>query len=137
MNVDEYEIVATFFLHENEIFNIIRGFGELVEELEIVYKVLRYLPSRFNLEVSTIEEMIDFQKLSMDALHGILTAYEMRIEKEKSDSMELAFKAAKETTNHKSHEVSNYESNEEEAQFVREMKNMDGKIQRKASIQML
>ena len=63
------------------IFNTIRGLGEKVEEPIIVQNVLRSLPLIFNLKVSAIEEMKDLDKLTMDALHGILTAYKMRIEK--------------------------------------------------------
>ena len=63
------------------IFNTIRGLGEKVEELIIVQKVLRSLPLIFNLKVSTIEEMKDLDRLTMDELHGILIGYEMRTEK--------------------------------------------------------
>ena len=66
----------------DEIFKTIRGLGEKVEELIIVQNVLRSLPLIFNLKVSAIEEMKDLDKLTMDALHGILTTYKMRIEKE-------------------------------------------------------
>jgi hypothetical protein len=34
----------------------------------------------FDPKISTLEERIDLDTLSMDELHGILTAYEMRIE---------------------------------------------------------
>jgi hypothetical protein len=40
----------------------------------------------------TIEEMKDLDKLTMDELHGILTAYEMRIEKEKPSKKEAISK---------------------------------------------
>jgi hypothetical protein len=33
---------------------------------------------RFDQKISTIEERMDLDTLSMDELHGILTAYEMR-----------------------------------------------------------
>jgi len=37
----------------------------------------------------------------MDELHGILRAYEMRNEKQKSSKRETTFKASKEARNHK------------------------------------
>jgi hypothetical protein len=75
------ENVAAYFLRVDEIVNTIRGLGEKVEEPMIVQKVLRSLPLRFDSKVSVIEEMKDLEKLTMDELHGILIAYEMRIEK--------------------------------------------------------
>jgi hypothetical protein len=76
------ENVATYFLRVDEILNTIRGLGEKVEEPMTVQKVLMSLPLRFDAKVSTIEEMKDLEKLMMDEIHGILTAYEMRTKKE-------------------------------------------------------
>jgi hypothetical protein len=59
----------------DDIVNTIRGLGEDIEETIIVQKVLRSLPSRFNPKISTIEELMDLNKMKMDELHGILTAY--------------------------------------------------------------
>ena len=81
------------------IFNTIRGLGEKVEELIIVQKVLRSLPLIFNLKVSAIEEMKDLDRLTMDELHGILTAYEMRVEKENPSKKETTFKVSNRTKN--------------------------------------
>jgi hypothetical protein len=77
------ENVAAYLLCVDEIVNTIRGLGETVAEPMIVKKVLRSLPLIFDAKVSAIEEMKDLDQLTMDELHGILTAYEMRIEKEK------------------------------------------------------
>jgi hypothetical protein len=49
----------------------------------IVQTVLRSLLIIFDVKVSTINEIKDIDKLTMDELHGILTTYEMRTEKEK------------------------------------------------------
>jgi len=58
----------------------------------------------FNPKVSTIEEMKDIENLKMDKLHGILTAYEMKIGKTKSEQKEVAFKALKQTKGHNDHD---------------------------------
>ena len=76
------ENVASYILYVDEIVNTIKGLGEKVEELIIVQKVLRSLPLIFNLKVSTIEEMKDLDRLTMDELHGILTICEIRTKKE-------------------------------------------------------
>jgi hypothetical protein len=62
--------------------NAIIGLGEEIEESVIVQKVLRSLPMRFNPKISALEERSDLNSISMDELHGIFTAYEMRTEQE-------------------------------------------------------
>jgi len=58
--------------------------------------VLRSLPLRFDAKVFTIEEMKDLEKLTMDDLHGVLNANEMR-KKKKPTQMEATFKVSKKT----------------------------------------
>ena len=60
----------------------------------------------------------------MDQLHGILMAYEMRIEKEKPSIKETTFKASKETKtkDHKLSESSIDELDEEEDFLIRKRK---------------
>jgi hypothetical protein len=40
---------------------------------------------RFDPKISALEEREDLKSISMDKLHGILTAYEMRTEPENPD----------------------------------------------------
>jgi hypothetical protein len=61
----------------DEIVNIIRGLGEIIDEKFIVQIVLRSLPMRFNPKISTLEDRKELDKLTMDELHEILTSYEM------------------------------------------------------------
>jgi hypothetical protein len=74
----EDEDIAGYFLRVDEKVNAIIGLGEEIEESIIFQKVLRSLPMRFNPKISTLEERSDLNSISMDELHGILTAYEMR-----------------------------------------------------------
>jgi hypothetical protein len=64
---------------------------------------------------------------------GILTAYEMRTEKEKSSKKEEFFKASNTMKNkeHKSSDCSSYQSDTEEAHFVRKIKKGFGKYKGK------
>jgi hypothetical protein len=50
---------------------------------------------RFDSKISSLEERIDLDSLSMDELHGIFTAYEMRIEQDNPVTKEATFKASK------------------------------------------
>jgi hypothetical protein len=91
----EDENIAAYFLRVDETMNAIIGLGEEIEEFVIVQKVLRSLPMRFNPKISTLEAISDLNSISMDELHGIFTAYEMRTEQENLDVKEVAFKASK------------------------------------------
>jgi hypothetical protein len=75
--------------------NAIIGLGEEIEESLIVQKILRSLPMRFNPKISSLEERSDLDSISMDELHGIFTAYEMRTEQENPYVKEATFKASK------------------------------------------
>jgi hypothetical protein len=50
---------------------------------------------RFNPKISTLEERSYLNSISMDELHGIFTAYEMRTEQENLNVKEASFKASK------------------------------------------
>jgi hypothetical protein len=71
------------------------GLGEEIKESVIFQKVLRSLPMRFDPKISTLEEREDLNSISMDELHGIFTAYEMRTKQENPDIKETAFKNPK------------------------------------------
>ena len=47
-------------------------------EKEVVENILRTLPIRYNPKVSIVEDRDDIELLTMDELHGVFTAYEMR-----------------------------------------------------------
>ena len=68
---------------------------ETIDEPSLVQKMLRSLPDRFNPKVSAIEELNDLKTLKFDQLLRTLTAYEMRIFKDKHTSREASFKADK------------------------------------------
>jgi hypothetical protein len=125
----EDENIATYFLRVDETVNAIRGLGEEVDESIIVQKVLRSLPMRFDPKVSTLEERTYLDSISMDELHGIFTAYEMRTEQENPGIKEATFKASKKSKKKgkkKEKEDSNNsdisEDDEEVANFVRRLK---------------
>ena len=66
--------------------NAMKSLGEKIEESFLVQKILRYLIDKFNPKVSAIEELNDLKYLSIDQILGTLTAYEMRIKKDKSST---------------------------------------------------
>jgi hypothetical protein len=74
----EDENIAAYFLRVDETVNAILGLREEIKESLIVQKVLRSLPMRFDPKISTLEERAYLNSISMDELHGIFIAYEMR-----------------------------------------------------------
>ena len=99
-----------------------------MKELVIIQKVLRSLPMRFDPNISALEERSDLSTLSMDELHGIFIAYEMRTKQEKPYKKEETFKESKKTKKYNQNSKSNCnyndDSNEDEemANFVRKLK---------------
>jgi hypothetical protein len=79
--------------------NGIKGLGDEMKEHFVVQKVLRSLPMRFDSNISSLEERVDLDTLTMDKLHGIIIAYEMMIEKYYPVMKEAVFKAYKDTKN--------------------------------------
>jgi hypothetical protein len=113
INMKEDEIVGKCFLRVEELVNAMKELGEKIEEPSLVQKILRSLPDRFNLKVSAIEELNDLKSLAFDQLLGMLTAYELRIVKDKPTSIEASFKADKNE---------DFEPDEIESKFLRRLK---------------
>jgi hypothetical protein len=122
LKMNEDETIRKYFLRVEELVNAMKGLGEKIEEPFLVQKILRSLLDKFNSKVSAIQELSDLKTLSIDQLLGTLTAYEMRINKDKSSTREASFKADKNTDS---------ELDDIEAKFVRRLKKGSGKYQGK------
>ena len=61
----EYDNIDSFFTHVIGMVTQIRSHGETLEERRIVEKLLRSLPSRFDVIVTTIEETKDLSKFKI------------------------------------------------------------------------
>jgi hypothetical protein len=139
LKMKEDKNIASYFLRVDETVNAIIGLGEEIKESVIVQKVLRSLPMRFDPKISTLEERSDLNSISMDELHGIFTAYEMRIEQENPDVKEATFKASKRSKKKGKQQEKEHSNNsdvseddEEVANFVRRLnKGTDGRYRGK------
>ena len=89
----EEENIGEYLLRVHEVVNAIRGLGGKLKEREVVSKVLRPFPMKYDSKVSTLEEQDDLDLVTVDELHGILTAYQMRMGLNESSRKEEAFKA--------------------------------------------
>jgi hypothetical protein len=122
LKMNEDEIVSKYFLRVEELVNAMKSLGEKIEESILFQKILRSLLDKFNPKVSAIEELNDLKTLFIDQLLRTLTAYEMRINKDKSITREASFKADKNTDS---------DLDDIEAKFVRRLKKGSGKYQGK------
>ena len=78
VKMKEEENIAEYLLRVDEIVNSIRGIGGKIKEKDIVNKLLRTLPMKYDSNVCSLEEQDDLKLMTVDELHGIFTAYEMR-----------------------------------------------------------
>jgi hypothetical protein len=74
--------------------NVIKCLSEEMKEPIIIQSVLRSLPMRFDPKISFLEERENLDMISMDELHEIFIADEMRTLHENPSSKE-AFKESK------------------------------------------
>ena len=72
-----------------------------MEENDVILKILRSLPMRFDAKVSALEERLIVKYFDSNELQGIPTAYEMRTKQDKPKRRESAFKAKNETVKKK------------------------------------
>lgn len=94
----EDENIAAYFQRVDEVTNPLKWLGDPIDKKVIVWNVLKTLPAIFNPKDFALEDRSYFSNLSMDEIHGILTAYEMRIEEEVgSSNIETTFIASKKT----------------------------------------
>ena len=80
----EKENIAEYLQRMDEIVNSIRALGDYLEYKIIVQNVLISLRMRCYANISTLEDRENLDELTMDELHAILIAYEMRIRKQRA-----------------------------------------------------
>eukprot|EP00253_Pinus_taeda_P018693 PITA_18693 len=92
LRMKESDNIDSFFTQAIGLVTQIRSHGETLEERRIVEKLLRVLPSKFDVIVTTIEETKDLSNFSVDELHASLITHEQRLSRNENSSLEQAFK---------------------------------------------
>ena len=90
--IKESNKIDSFFTFLVGLITQMRSHGETIEERRIVEKVLRSLPSRFDVIVTTIEDTKDLSKFNFDELHASLMTHEQRLDRIANSSSVHAFK---------------------------------------------
>lgn len=70
------ESITDYFTRTMVIANKMRSYGENMEDIKIVEKILRSLTEKWNYVVCSIEESKDTSNLSVDALQSSLLVHE-------------------------------------------------------------
>ena len=124
------ESMATFFLRVDEIINSMRNIGDKIKYATVVENILRSLTLKFDSKVLATEEMQDLKSITLDQLHGILTAFEMR-KRGPSDMREETLKATYKGKYKEASKDTSYISDEEEEKFVRKLQVGTGRFRGK------
>eukprot|EP00253_Pinus_taeda_P025918 PITA_25918 len=92
LSMKESNTIDSFFTQVIGLITQIRYHGEILEERRIVEKILRCLPSRFEVVVVAIKETKDLSQFTVDELSASLMSHEHRLSRGTDSSFEQAFK---------------------------------------------
>ncbi|CAM8947911.1 unnamed protein product [Rhodiola kirilowii] len=93
MKMKESETITEYSTRVLELSNEASALGKPIDEERLASKVLRSLPPRFAMKVTTIEEMHDITKLKLDELMGSLRTYEINHDFQTGEEKGIALKA--------------------------------------------
>lgn len=78
--MSEDEFIADFNVHVQDIAIESFALGEKISDTKLVWKVLRSLPPRFSMKVTTIKEVNDITSMKLDELFGTLRTFELNLD---------------------------------------------------------
>lgn len=90
MNMHEENTISEFNLHIRDIANESLSLGVPMSDDQLVQKILRSLPERFNMKVTTIQEAHELSQMKIVELIGSLFTYEMSLPKVERKNKGLA-----------------------------------------------
>jgi hypothetical protein len=90
LSMRDSDTVDSFYTHVISLINQIKSHGETIEDKKVVEKVLRSLPSKFDIPVVTLEESKDLSQFNLVELQASLINHEHRLNRSNM-SLENAF----------------------------------------------
>jgi len=74
------ETIQNYYMNVLDIANLFDSLGEKFSDEKLVRKILRSLPKRFDMKVTTIEEAQDISSMKLDELIGSLQNFELVVD---------------------------------------------------------
>jgi hypothetical protein len=108
----EGETFGEFYSKMSDLRNSMMSLGKPVSDVKLIRKILKSLPERFRINVTTIEESKDLEEIKVEELVGSLQTYELSLPPIKKLKT-IALKASK-----KKVEASSEDDSEEEEKVV-------------------
>jgi len=108
----EEETFGEFYSKMSDLRNSMASLGKPISDVKLIQKILRFLPERFMIKVTTIEESKDLEEMKIGELVGSLQTYELSLPPAKKLKT-IALKASK-----KKVEASSEDDSEEEEKVV-------------------
>jgi len=75
----EDETVGEFYSQLSDLRNLMVSLRKTISDVKLIRKILKYLPKRFKIEVTTIEESKDLEEMKIEELVGSLQTYELSL----------------------------------------------------------
>jgi hypothetical protein len=75
----EEETFGEFYSKINDLRNSMVSLGKPISDVKLIRKILRSLPERFRIKVTTIEESKDLEEMKIEELVGSLQTYELSL----------------------------------------------------------
>ena len=102
LKMKEDETIQDYYMNVLDITNTFDSLGEKLSDEKLVRKILRSLPKRFDMKVTSIEEAQDISNMQVDELIGSLQNFELVVDnRTEKKGKGIAF--AKNTTNEEAH----------------------------------
>ena len=128
------EIISKMFTRFTDIINGLKNLGRVYSNSDLVDKVLRSLPDKWDSKVTAIQEAKDLNSLPLEELLGSLITHELTIKRRNDEEGKrkkiIALKAAVESDNAEENEAptSNEELGDDDmALIIRRFKRFMGK----------
>jgi len=75
----EEETFGEFYSKMSDLRNSMVSLGKPISDVKLIRKILRSLPERFRIKVTTIEESKDLEEMKIEELVGSLQTYELSL----------------------------------------------------------
>jgi lipoate-protein ligase A len=75
----EDETFREFYSKMSDLRNQMVSLGKTISDVKLISKIIRYLPERFRIKVTTIEESKDLEEMKIEELVGSLQTYELSL----------------------------------------------------------